>query len=119
MDLFADACDISHQAGQDSPPCHKVWGWTCPAASFPLPKPSARITESFCLEKPSQIPDTMPTVPHLQVFWNTSRDGDTTTAWAAVPLQHCSLGEQIFPHIQPRPPLVQLEAILFFPSMSL
>ena len=35
-------------------------------------------------------------------------DGDPTTPWAAVPLQRCSFGGEIVPHIQPEPPLVQL-----------
>ena len=33
-------------------------------------------------------------------FWNTSRDGDTTTPRAAVPLRHRSFREEIFPNIQ-------------------
>jgi len=31
--------------------------------------------------------------------------------WAAVPLQHCSFGEEMFPNIQPDPFLAQREAI--------
>ena len=44
-------------------------------------------------------------------LWNTSRDGDPTTPWAAVPLQHHSHREEVCPNIQPEPPLAQLEAI--------
>ena len=42
---------------------------------------------------------------------NTSRDGDPTTPWAAVPLPHRSLGEGIVPNSQPEPPLAQRQAI--------
>ena len=44
-------------------------------------------------------------------FWNTFRVGDSTTLWAAVPLHRHSFGEEMFPNIQPEPPLAQLEAI--------
>lgn len=44
-------------------------------------------------------------------LWDTSRGGDPTTPWAAVPLPHRSLGEGIALNSQPEPPLAQRQAI--------
>jgi len=48
-------------------------------------------------------------------LWDTSRDGDPTTPWAAVPLSHHSLGEGIVPNSQPEPPLAQRQAMPSWP----
>ena len=44
---------------------------------------------------------------------NISRDGDSTTSLGrqCVPMSYHCFREEILPHIQPEPPLVQLEAI--------
>ena len=75
-----------------------------------------RITESLRLEKSSQITKSNPSPPLLTslsatspLFWNTSKDGDPTSPWAAVPLHHHSLGEEILPDIQSEPPLAQIQ----------
>ena len=47
------------------------------------------------------------------LFLNTSRDGDSTTPWAAVPTPNHAFGEGIFPNIQPEPPLAQCEAVAY------
>jgi len=41
---------------------------------------------------------------------NTSRDSDSTTPCAAVPVPHHAFWEEGLPYIEPEPPLVQLEA---------
>ena len=63
--------------------------------------------ETSQLDKPPRSP-THPTVPtSLSAtsprLWNTSRDGDATTPWAAVPPQHCPFGEETFliPNVTP------------------
>ena len=59
---------------------------------------------------------TMPTAMSLSAtspwFWSTSRDGDPTTPWAAVPLPDHSFTAEMFPNIQPEPLLGQLEALI-------
>ena len=69
------------------------------------------LIESLRLKKTSKIPKSNPLCPlptSLSAtspgFWSTSRDGDPTTPWAAVPLQHCSYKE-IVPNIHPETPL--------------
>jgi len=45
-------------------------------------------------------------------FLNTSRDGDSTLPCGQlVPMLHNSFSKEIFPNIQSKPPLTQLEAI--------
>ena len=63
------------------------------------------------LEKTSENPTSTPAHPtmptahipqcHIPVLPNTSRNGDPSTPCIAVPLHHCSFGEEIFPNIQP------------------
>ena len=68
------------------------------------------------LRSPSPTPahPTMPTAHtpqcHIPMVMEHPKDGDPTTPWAAVPLQHCSLWEEIVPDTQREPPLVQLKA---------
>ena len=75
-----------------------------------------RIRESFRLEKTSEIPTSNPSPPHRAHCPRPSvphPHGSGTPPWtvtppppwAAVPLQHCSFGEEMFPNIQPEPPL--------------
>ena len=49
-------------------------------------------------------------------LWNSFRDSDHTTPWAAVPVHYCSFGEERFPNIQPEHPLVQHEAVISHPT---
>ena len=76
--------------------------------------------EPFGLEKASEVIESNPSPPHHAHYphpavppspqlWDTPRDGDPTTPWAAVPLPHRSLGEGIAPNSQPEPPLAQLK----------
>ena len=64
-----------------------------------------RITESVRLEKTSQIlrsNPAHPTIPTMSPsatyppFWNTSRDGDSPTPWAAVAVPDHSLEKKLF-----------------------
>ena len=52
---------------------------------------------------------------HIPLVLNTSSDGDLTAPWAAVPMPDYSFREEMFPNIQPDPPMAQLKAITSCP----
>ena len=54
-----------------------------------------------------------PSVPHLHGSGTPPGTVTPPPPWVAVPLQHHSFREEMFPNIQPEPPLVQLKAITF------
>jgi len=95
--------------GAHSPTSSVLLGWAMDGAEQRQhPEP---FIESLRLEKASEIPTSTPAHPtmptahipqcHIPVLPNTSRNGDPSTPCIAVPLHHCSFGEEIFPNIQP------------------
>ena len=93
--------------------------------SQPKAEPARGTTQSFRLGKTMKRPKPNPTRPTppcplptslsatSPLLWNTCRDGDPNTPWAAVPLHHHSFKEEMFPTTQPDPPLAQFEATTF------
>ena len=81
------------------------------------------VIESLRWEKTSEIPKSNPNPPSPRPsvprgspqLWNTSRNSDPPTPWAAVPLRHHSFQEECFPNIHPEPSLAQHEAITSSP----
>ena len=86
-----------------------------------------RTTESLRLEETSQIPRSnpsppppcpLPSVPHPHGSGTPPGMVNPPPPWAAVPLPHCSLGEEIVPNIPAEPPLVQDDAITTDPGLK-
>ena len=63
------------------------------------------------LTQPHRAHCPRPSVPHPHSSGTPPGMVTPPPPWAAVPLQHCSLGEEYFPNIQPDPPLAQHEVI--------
>jgi len=59
-----------------------------------------------------------PEVPHLHVFLNTSRDGDSTTSLGSLFQCLTTMSKEIFLNTQSKPPLMRLEAIASRPITS-
>ena len=74
-------------------------GWKRALRSPTQPIPPCPLTTSLSATSPQ--------------FWNTSRDGDPTTPWAAMPVPYCSFGEGMSPNTQPDPLLLH-QIMLFY-----
>ena len=78
---------------------------------------SHAVIESLMLEKTTKITQSNPSPPSpcplptslsaTSPDWTPPWTVTPSPPWAAVPLQHCSFGEEIVPNIQPEPPLAQ------------